>query len=466
MRISWRIFCATYIVVFIAIASVGYALVERNNTYIWNKTKEEALSSNETAGQLLIKLVDYKKISYSHIQELEKKISEMIVRTKKENLEIYTFTEIFKNIDNTYMVNLSVGQQRWDIITRDNITYLQIICMIPLNEENYYIQTMWDLTDIYEQKNNLIDFYGMAVLVGAFIGGIILLFISHFIAVPIRQLSKGVNEIAQGDYDKRINTDCSLAGIEITELSKNFNTMAETISNKVTELNQAVERREQFIADFTHELKTPMTAIIGYAELLRSYELDREERTQAASTIYREGKRLESLSMRLLELFVMQREESVAMQVVDLKSFFDELELSLRFLSEKYKVDIVFVTEELMVMVEPHLLYSLFYNIIDNACKASKEGQKVDVLAFFKDGRCQVEVKDCGRGIKEENIAEVMEPFYMEDKSRSRKQGGAGLGLALCQTIAKIHGSNLDIKSEQNKGTIVSFNLQIIKTGK
>ena len=477
MRISWRIFCVTYVVVFVAIATVGYALVEKNNSYVWNETKDEALAANEMAGQLFVLLYEQEKYSKTYFSYIERQIANITLRNSRDKLVIFDKKRITNGIlsdtsndtrDKEFM-NISNGQQKWRIVTEKNDNkedkYLQIVCALDSGEDSYYVQTLWDLNDIYNQKDSLIEFYGMAVLIGSFICGVILFVISHFIAVPIRQLSKRVNDFAAGDYSKNKKAKFRFTGIEVLELSDNFNRMADTIIDKVEALNDAVERREQFIADFTHELKTPMTAIIGYADLLRSYGLDEEERSQAASTIYHEGKRLESLSMKLLELFVMQK-EVFDLKCIDMKSYFEELELSLRFLSEKYDVDIVFFTEEMKVMAEPELLHSLFYNIIDNACKASWKGQKVEVMALLENDMCKISITDYGRGIKKKHISEVTEPFYMEDKSRSRKQGGAGLGLALCKESARIHGTELVIESEQGMGTVVRFTLQIARGNK
>ena len=459
MRISWRIFCATYVVVFLTVAIVGFALVETNSSYVWDRTKENALTANETAGQLFLLLVNGEDLKQIELTEIENQIATMTLHSKSDSFNICDLQDIMGYGD-SFVSKLSAGEQGSDVIAVNGKGYLRVICMVESDEEAYYLQTMWDLSDIYGQRESMIDFYRIAVFAGALFSGAILLLISHFIAVPIKRLSKAVNEIAEGAYDKQIEVKRGTGGIEVAELSDNFNCMAETIHNKVVELNEAVERREQFISDFTHELKTPMTTIIGYADLLRSFELSSGERNQAANTIYREGKRLERLSMQLLELFVMQKDKPI-LQRVDMKSFFEELSLSLRFLSEKYNVDIDFAAEAIYVMAEPALLHSLFYNIIDNACKASDELQRVEVSAGCEDSKCLVRIRDYGRGIGKEHITQIMEPFYMEDKSRSRNQGGAGLGLALCKVIADIHDSKLNIDSIEGKGTVVSFTLPI-----
>ena len=460
MKMSWRIFCAAYLVVFFTTAIVCFALVEKNNTYMWNKTKEEALASNETATQLFMLITDDEKLEVSAINSLEKDITGMTIRGENDSFKICTINDTVKYADNSFIDNLKEGQQGYDVIDTKNGPYMRIISFVKRGQDSWYLQTLWDLNEIYEQQKSLKEFCKVAVLIGAFVGGLILLIISHFISVPIRRLSEAANEIASGNYHKRIEDKKCKGGIEVTELSHNFNVMAETVNKKVDDLNAEVKRKEQFLSDFTHELKTPMTTIIGYADMIRSFDLDRDECSQSANTIYREAKRLERLSMQLLELFVMENDKP-EMQRIDMESLFGELSLSTRFLAEKYGVDIKYNTENIMVMAEPSLISSLFYNLTDNACKASEKGQSVVITAAKNDGICSISVTDNGRGISEEHIKEVMEPFYMEDKSRSRSQGGAGLGLALCKKIADVHGSTLEIESTLGEGTTVKFTLPL-----
>ena len=109
--------------------------------------------------------------------------------------------------------------------------------------------------------------------------------------------------------------------------------------------------------------------------------------------------------------------------------------------------------EPAVVLAEPSLISAAVINLIDNACKASEEGQRVSVIGKIKDDQYGFIVVDNGRGIPEEEIEKIFEPFYMVDKSRARSQGGAGLGLAMCNKIAEIHNGKLGIKSTVGKGT-------------
>ena len=230
------------------------------------------------------------------------------------------------------------------------------------------------------------------------------------------------------------------------------------IEQKIKEIRDELEKRNVFVADFTHEMKTPMTAIMGYAQMLRSYDLDEKERDQAAEAIYNEAKRLEKLSLQLLELYVYQN-ETIDIERLDLHEIGEQLKTTLKFLSEKYEVQYSIEFAEETVSANQVLLLSLLYNLADNAFKASKPGTSIRIYNKVISDAVQIYVEDEGRGIAKENIKLLTEPFWREDKSRSRKLGGAGLGLALCKEIARIHGTELFFESEKNKGTRVSLTL-------
>ena len=219
-------------------------------------------------------------------------------------------------------------------------------------------------------------------------------------------------------------------------------------------LTDAAERREEFIASFAHELKTPLTAIIGYADMLRSREMSPKNRFTAAGYIFSEGKRLEALSLKLMEIIVSGKQgierrrfdapyfirEVAAVTVPSLAA--DGMTLDMRW-------------EQGEVWIEPDLFKTLMINIIDNARKASRRGQTVEFFGKRTGDGYAFYVRDHGRGMKKEDLSRITEPFYMIDKSRSRAQNGAGLGLALCQRIAELHGTELKFESEPGKGTTV-----------
>ena len=231
-------------------------------------------------------------------------------------------------------------------------------------------------------------------------------------------------------------------------------TRIEALELELRNLEDAAGRREEFIASFAHELKTPLTAIIGYADMLRSKDLAPKPRFTAAGYIFSEGKRLEALSLKLMDIIVAGRQSfdkrrfdagyfirSVAAVTVPSLSA-DGITLNMHWDNDE-------------IELEPDLFKTLLINVVDNARKASHKGQDVDIVGKSEEGGYAFYVRDRGRGIAREELQHITEPFYMVDKSRSRAQNGAGLGLALCQRIAELHGTRLEYESEPEQGTTV-----------
>lgn len=219
-------------------------------------------------------------------------------------------------------------------------------------------------------------------------------------------------------------------------------------------LSDVAERREEFIASFAHELKTPLTAIIGYADMLRSRDMTPKNRFTAAGYIFSEGKRLEALSLKLLDLIVTGK-QAIEKKRYDAPYFIREIAAVAVPSLAADGMTLEMRWEQGEVYIEPDLFKTLLINLIDNARKASHKGQTVELYGKAEDGGYAFYVRDHGRGMKKDDLDRITEPFYMIDKSRSRAQNGAGLGLALCQRIAELHGSQLEYESEPGKGTTV-----------
>ena len=199
-----------------------------------------------------------------------------------------------------------------------------------------------------------------------------------------------------------------------------------------------------------------MTAIIGYADVLRSRKLDEEKHFLSANYIYTEGKRLETMSLRLLDIIVTKRNELEAgrVDVEQLFSFIRDM------YSEKEEVKLKFRYEQGSVWAELNLIKTVLLNLVDNACKASDPGGTIEISGKRLEEGYLFKVKDHGTGIPEEECKKIMEAFYMVDKSRARSKNGAGLGLALCTEILKLHNSELIVESTVGKGSCFGFLLR------
>ena len=209
---------------------------------------------------------------------------------------------------------------------------------------------------------------------------------------------------------------------------------------------------------FAHELKTPMTSIIGFADLLRQGNLDENTRMMAAEYIYSEGHRLERLSFKLLDLLLLKK-DGVTMKRVWLSTYLAEVEKALSPTLQSKGIRLVCRAEQKRVALEPDLVKSLLYNLIDNASKAMDNGGIIGVKGTAIPGGCQFQVVDNGRGMESAELNRITEAFYRVDKSRSRKQGGAGLGLALCKQIVELHQGSMKFISVPGTGTRVTVTL-------
>lgn len=235
--------------------------------------------------------------------------------------------------------------------------------------------------------------------------------------------------------------------------------MAQQLDDNIAELQDTMQRQEQFMGSFAHELKTPMTSIIGYADLLRTQVLDTQEQMEAANYIFSEGRRLESLSLKLLELLVMKHQEPTLTRC-EPEQLISNLVQHLRPIYAQQNIRLQFRCKPGACMLDADLVRSLLVNLMDNARKAMDHGGNIFVVSDWEDHNCRIRVLDNGRGMPPEAIAHITEAFYRIDKSRSRAQGGAGLGLTLCNEIAQLHDGSIRFESRVGNGTCVTVVLK------
>ena len=312
------------------------------------------------------------------------------------------------------------------------------------------LATAYDLTDLYRGRDAALRRFLLLEAAVLAAGAAVTAVFARRMTRPLRTLTTASAEIADGDYARRTGLH---TGDEIETLSSSFDKMADAVQEKITALQADVRQREDFMGAFAHELKTPMTSIIGYADMLRTIQASPAEQYEAAGAIYHEGRRLEALSGKLLALLGLG-EETITLQPTALAALWPRLQAACP------GVPLQLPACDAAVQADADLLLDLLCNLVGNAVKASEPGQPVEVRAADNGDTVTLTVADHGFGIPQSEISRVTEPFYMVDKSRARKQGGSGLGLALCKRIAEVHGSDLHIESTPGEGTRVSVILR------
>lgn len=340
----------------------------------------------------------------------------------------------------------------------NNRTFLLTAGIVAHGEISVFLITGVDVEKIQNQQVQIIRKFGTVYAAAVGIGIFLIFGISYFITRPIKRLTAATKEIAEGNYGERVAESGS---DEVGQLAGNFNRMAEAVDEKVQELSDSARQKEDFVANFAHELKTPLTSIIGYADRIYKKELPREEQKKAAWYIWNEGMRLEALSLKLMDLTILNHKD-FCLQEVKTDILFQELAADVEYLMDEKGVSLDCTVEPACIEVEYDLFKTLFLNLLDNAIKAGAKHIRVTgIVEKMADGTYfTMQVRDDGNGIPKQEIKRITEAFYMVDKSRSRKQHGAGIGLALSDKIAQIHGSRLEFESDGRSGTSVRLCLK------
>ncbi|MBQ7775714.1 MAG: HAMP domain-containing histidine kinase [Lachnospiraceae bacterium] len=366
----------------------------------------------------------------------------------EEKQPIYTSEGFVEDMD--FLMEIAEDTRIYRVIPMGEKYYIQSGARLEALDRVLYLETMKDVTQVFEERTEGFAVYRKVILVVLACATVVMFVICTWLTKPIRLLTKATRKMTAGDYSYRAKV---ISNDEMGQLTSDFNQMANALENNINMLEEEVRAREDFIAAFSHELKTPLTAIIGYADMLRSRKLDEEKHFVSANYIYTEGKRLETMAFRLLDLIVTKRID-VERQSVNTEVFF-------KYLKELYgdytQVKILCQYETAMIRAESNLLKSVLINLVDNACKASREGGRIEIIGRKLEAGYLFAVKDYGVGIPEEECSKITGAFYMVDKSRSRSRNGAGLGLALCVEILKLHNAELKIESKLGEGSRFSF---------
>lgn len=378
MKFFYKIFLSMLLVLTVSLATIEYLTVSYSLEHALQREENTALSQHQMAKYsiqtVLLGITD--DYTTSNMENIAKSAETPLGAQSglffaSQNSQSGRDETVYYN---SCKINPSdripaTGILEYEIRETEKDRYLQVRSSFTLDTNSFVLVTEKNVEELFQDADTLrrrCEFFYWCILAT---GSFLVLVITFTLTKPLHRLQSTTRRFAKGEYDVRAEIS---SRDEIGDLSKTFNYMAKTIESKMEELKDAVRRQEEFTANFAHELKTPMTSIIGYADTLYQKTLSPEEVHQLAGIIMNEGMRLEALSFKLMEL---------------------------------------------------------------------------------------VTLRDYGRGIPKEDLQKITEAFYMVDKSRSRKEHGAGLGLALAVKIAKLHHTELVYESVAGQGTCVSFML-------
>lgn len=350
------------------------------------------------------------------------------------------------------------SQERLVYIENRNNPVLCVYGSFPAPWQDYglmYIGNLSDTIQSWRHTKNILFLTGAGVML------IMSFFLFQFLNIifrPLRQISSTSAKIANGNYGSRI----SVRGKdEISSVAYNFNLMAEQVEVQIQQLEDAAEQKQQFIDNFSHELRIPLTAIYGYAEYIQKALMSEEERYECTQFIMSECSRLQNMAYQLLDMALLSREETKDYDC-SMKELFAQSEKAMHMRAAEKRIRLTYaLSQNYIIRGNMEQLLILTNNLIDNAIKASRSEEEIRICAYSEESNIVIEVEDHGIGMETEQVSHIREAFYRVDKARSRAAGGAGLGLAICEKIMQIHHADMSFISEPGVGTIVKLSFPV-----
>ena len=509
MKLWQKIFLTTLTLVIVLVNATSLMILKSNHDLALLREQQSALTRHNYLRNEILNYVTNTQLSEQAITLSEERMNTLLrdvfasqgsnelsgASIYLNNIKIYSANDPGFVIEQTL---IEMADYSSTISRANDHVYIFVVSSPVFNDQTYQLITFYDITSTYQLFDATFNQVRVIGIVSAlFISGILLLLVRALLR-PLRALSTTTRQIASGNLEKRVQVR---GNDELAELAYDFNSMADSIEGSVTALEQLAESRKTFIGNLAHEMRTPLTSILGYSDLLRvQKEVSDVSRIEYANTIVNETKRLQSLSGKLMELLSVGNMQ-LTLEPIDLFELANDLSVTLQpiFQTRRMNLDCYIPQYGCVVLADRELLQSLVLNLVDNAIKASTDGSTITIAAreIYREAvpepgsqdesladaideplsskpaaaastagqsrpqsplerRIIVGVIDDGVGIAADQIPQLTEPFFMLDKARTRRHGGAGLGLALCAEIARAHGSELFIESEIGLGTTVS----------
>ena len=462
MKFKYKVLIVNIVVLSVSLGFTGYIMIQKNfrlalDTLIKNAVVENNLAQSSVEYDLL-------QVLNSDDSNINSELTKIGSRT--DSGMISSNTTLFIHYDGSILYDkhkdqasipaslldfYTIGSKNYVISNENDGHYIYVTSCNKVNDSILQVITKRSIEDAYILMGEQINFFKLLLLSILFSGGVLIFILSSFLTKPLEMLNKVSDEMSGGNYKMRANIK---SNDEIGNLAEKFNHMAASVDNHVNELQQQIRRREQFVADFTHEIKTPMTTIIGYSDTMRSIELPREDQVTFLNYIFSAGKRLEIMSQKLFELIYLNQHE-IEKNPISTNALAKEIEEFISPALKAKEITLILDVENDVLLVNKDLLVAAFINFIDNARKASDEHSTILFSGKKEKDSYVFMVKDEGIGVSEEDLKKICDEFYMVDKSRSRKEGSAGLGLSLASLILNRHKADLKIESKVGVGTTI-----------
>lgn len=326
------------------------------------------------------------------------------------------------------------------------IVFLILLVALSLAALTIYFLVKFDVIVSIDGQVDLGSLLMFMSLISLVIGSILAIFLGKFPLTPFNKLINGMNSLADGDFETRLEYGGPIEHYPtFVEIADSFNKMASQLEN--TEM-----LRGDFINNFSHEFKTPIVSIAGFAEILESTNLSEEERAQYISAIKEESRRLASMATNILELTKVENQSILT----DISHYnvSEQLRSALVLLEGKWSklnIELDFDFDEYYISGNEELLKQVWINLLDNAIKFVDKGGMISAKIIPSENDLRIDISNTGTTIPFEKQKYIFNKFYQVDESHSTK--GNGIGLAIVKRITELHKGSVSVKSENGLTT-------------
>lgn len=380
MRLVAKIFLSVMAVFSVAFLIAGYLLLSHSletnvkreldfalRQYQFDKFSVQAdLIANEEYLNSIMAGTDTSQKETVFFRELSRGIEEPVCLMTEGGKVLYSGGQVF---DDLPFHSFDSGETKYQVVNEDGSCYILVGGRIDLQEQSFHFITQTDITPLMEQQNVLNRYFLNCLLLAMAAAMGLVLVISTLLTRPLAKMAEAANHIAGGNYHERLNIRQKGA---VGELAESFNRMAGAVEENVTELKNELQRKEDFVANFAHELKTPMTSVIGYADMLYQKELPREEVKNAAWYIWNEGMRLEAMALKMMDMTVLNHQD-IPLVDVPAGEFLADAVMGLDQTLQTEGIVLECRAREGYIRVDCDLMKTVLLNLIDNARKADAD---------------------------------------------------------------------------------------------
>lgn len=359
------------------------------------------------------------------------------------------------------------GDNAYSIVD-DNDEYLVSLSLaVNVDDKTLgVVRYFFDYSYLNNISKDLFRYISAAIVVVFLLLFILIFMLLRRITKPVITLSNATKLIAQGDFDHNLYFQ---RNDEIGELAYNFNLMKDKIKDQIEEIRserdnlaRIQKHRKSFFDNVTHEMKTPLTIISGYTQILQEHEIEDKDFIQRTlGNIKNETDRLHSMILELLDIAKAESNIEYELEELDISKLVKDVNKSMRMKAKRKNIEIIeSLEDDIKITGNQPRMRQVLVNLIDNAIKYSEHNTSINVILYTNSSNCYIEIVDEGVGISDVDICNLFEPFFRVDKSMKES---SGLGLYIVKAIMERHNGNIDIDSIKGEGTKVSLKIPLKK---